>query len=207
MELIEDCLKYCIKYVLEHCPDEMNFFDKFIQPGLKQKLTDVVNASFKVMKYEEALGILKKAYEGGHHFDNHDFVWGMDFQSEHERYLTEVVVNGPMFLIDFPKEIKAFYMKENEDGRTVAGCDLLVPGEGEIVGGSEREVRYDVLKAKMDKIGNTQGLEWYLNLRKYGSVPHAGFGIGFDRLLMYVTGIQNIRDVQPYPRTSNQLKY
>ncbi len=207
MELIEDCLKYCIKYVLEHCPDEMNFFDKFIQPGLKQKLTDVVNASFKVMKYEEALGILKKAYEDGHHFDNHDFVWGMDFQSEHERYLTEVVVNGPMFLIDFPKEIKAFYMKENEDGRTVAGCDLLVPGEGEIVGGSEREVRYDVLKAKMDKIGNTQGLEWYLNLRKYGSVPHAGFGIGFDRLLMYVTGIQNIRDVQPYPRTSNQLKY
>jgi asparaginyl-tRNA synthetase len=124
----------------------------------------------------------------------------MDLQSEHERYLTEEIVKGPMFLINYPKEIKAFYMRENEDGKTVAACDLLVPGEGEIVGGSQREERYDVLKAKMDKIGNTKGLEWYLNLRKYGGCKHAGFGIGFDRLLMYITGVANIRDTEPYPK-------
>ena len=131
----------------------------------------------------------------------------MDLQSEHERYLTEEIVKGPMFLIDYPKEIKAFYMRENDDGKTVAACDCLVPGEGEIIGGSQREERYDVLKAKMDKIGNTKGLEWYLNLRKYGGCIHSGFGIGFDRLLMYITGVANIRDTEPYPRTSSNLKY
>ena len=131
----------------------------------------------------------------------------MDLQSEHERYLTEQVVKGPLFLTDYPKEIKAFYMRENDDGKTVAACDLLVPGVGELVGGSQREERYDLLKAKMDSMGITEGLEWYLDTRKYGGCKHSGFGIGFDRLLMYVTGMQNIRDVQPFPRTSNSIKY
>ena len=131
----------------------------------------------------------------------------MDLQSEHERYLTEEVVKGPMFLTDYPKEIKAFYMKENADGKTVAAADCLVPGEGEIIGGSQREDNYDVLKAKMEKAGNDKGLEWYLNLRKWGGCVHSGFGIGFDRLLMYITGVANIRDTEPYPRTFGNLKY
>ena len=143
----------------------------------------------------------------GHKFENNNIEWGMDLQSEHERYLTEQVVKGPVFLINYPKEIKAFYMRLNDDNKTVAACDLLVPGEGEIVGGSQREERYELLKAKMDEIGNTKGLEWYLNLRKYGGCKHAGFGLGFDRFLMYITGVGNIRDTEPYPRTSNALKY
>ena len=131
----------------------------------------------------------------------------MDLQSEHERYLTEEIVKGPMFLTDFPKEIKAFYMKQNSDGRTVAACDLLVPGVGEICGGSQREENYEVLKSKMEELGNEKGLEWYLNLRKYGGCIHSGFGLGFDRLIMYITGISNIRDTQPYPRTPGSLRY
>ena len=132
---------------------------------------------------------------------------GMDLQSEHERYLTEQVVKGPLFLTDYPKEIKAFYMRENDDGKTVAACDLLVPAVGELVGGSQREERYDVLLKKMQKLGNDKELDWYLDTRRYGGCKHSGFGIGFDRLLMYITGMQNIRDVQPYPRTSNSIKY
>ena len=131
----------------------------------------------------------------------------MDLQSEHERYITEVIVNGPVFLIDYPKEIKAFYMRENDDGKTVAACDLLVPQVGELVGGSQREERYEKLKAKMDSLGITESLDWYLDTRRYGGCKHSGFGIGFDRLLMYITGMQNIRDVQPFPRTSNNIKY
>ena len=207
MECIESCIKFCIKYVLDHCPDEMEFFNKWIDKGVLDKLHKVLQADFRKMEYTEGIALLQKAVAEGHKFVNNKIEWGMDLQSEHERYLTEEVVGGPVFLYNYPKEIKAFYMKENDDGKTVAAVDLLVPGEGEIVGGSQREERYDVLKAKMDKIGNTEGLEWYLNLRKYGGCVHSGFGIGFDRLLMYITGMANIRDTEPYPRTSNALKY
>ena len=208
MELMEETIKFCIRYVLEKCPDEMAFFSsQFMTPGLIEKLEKVLATPFRKMEYSEGIEILQKAVKDGHKFDNPHIEWGMDLQSEHERYLTEEVVKGPMFLINYPKEIKAFYMRENDDGKTVAACDCLVPGEGEIIGGSQREERYDILKAKMDKLGNTEGLEWYLNLRKYGGCIHSGFGIGFDRLLMYLTGIANIRDSEPYPRTSSQLKY
>ena len=207
MNLIEDVIKYCINYCLTNCPDEMAFFDSFIAKGTIDKLNLVLSKPFKRMEYTDGIKLLQEAVKNGHKFENNDIYWGMDLQSEHERYLTEEIVKGPTFLINYPKEIKAFYMRENEDHKTVAACDLLVPGEGEIVGGSQREERYDILKAKMDKIGNTKGLEWYLNLRKYGGCKHAGFGIGFDRLIMYITGISNIRDTEPYPRNSSALKY
>ncbi len=207
MRVIEDCVKYCIQYVMEACPDEMEFFNNFIDKTLIARLNHVVNSEFKRMPYSEGIEILKKAVKDGHKFENNDIFWGMDLQSEHERYLTEEVVKGPLFLIDYPKDIKAFYMRQNDDGKTVAACDLLVPAVGELVGGSQREERFDLLKAKMDEMGITQGLEWYLDTRRYGGCRHSGFGIGFDRLLMYITGMQNIRDVQPYPRTSNAIKY
>ena len=140
-------------------------------------------------------------------FRSNNIYWGLDLATEHERYLTDVVVKGPVFVINYPSEIKAFYMRENEDGKTVAACDLLVPYVGELVGGSQREERYDVLKAKMEAQGNVKGLEWYLDLRKYGGVPTSGFGIGFDRLIMYLTGLANIRDVQPFPRNTGSIRY
>ena len=207
MKVIEDCVKYCINYVLEACPEEMKFFNTMIDPTLLERLNHVANSEFKKMTYSEGIEILQKAVKEGVKFENSGIKWGMDLQSEHERYLTEKVVGGPLFLIDYPEEIKAFYMKLNKDKKTVAACDLLVPAVGELVGGSQREENYELLKAKMDKLGLTQGLEWYLDTRKYGGCVHSGFGIGFDRLLMYVTGMQNIRDVQPYPRTSNTIKY
>jgi asparaginyl-tRNA synthetase len=207
MMLAESMLKYVINYVLENAPEEMNFFNSFVDKGLLDRLHNVVSNDFARVTYTEAIEILKKAVESGHKFENSNIEWGMDLQSEHERYITEQVVNGPVFLTDYPKEIKAFYMRENSDGKTVAACDLLVPAVGELVGGSQREERYDVLKAKMDSLGITNGLEWYLDTRRYGGCKHSGFGIGFDRLLMYVTGMNNIRDVQPYPRTSNTIKY
>ncbi len=207
MNVIEDCIKYCIDYVRQACPDEMEFFNSMIDKTLLERLDHVANSEFKRMTYSEGIEILKKAVADGHKFDNNDIFWGMDLQSEHERYLTEEIVKGPLFLIDYPKDIKAFYMRQNDDGKTVAACDLLVPAVGELVGGSQREERYDILKAKMDEMGITEGLEWYLDTRRYGGCRHSGFGIGFDRLLMYVTGMQNIRDVQPYPRTSNSIKY
>ena len=207
MDVIEDCVKYCIQYVMLSCKEEMKFFNTMIDNTLIDRLEHVLNSDFKKMTYTEGIEILKKAVENGVKFENSDIKWGMDLQSEHERYLTEKVVNGPLFLIDYPEEIKAFYMKLNPDKKTVAACDLLVPAVGELVGGSQREENYELLKTKMDKLGLTQGLEWYLDTRKYGGCVHSGFGIGFDRLLMYVTGMQNIRDVQPYPRTSNNIKY
>ena len=208
MDLMEETIKFCIRYVLEKCPDEMEFFSgKFMTPGLKDKLEHVLKTPFRRMEYTEGIELLKQAVKNGHKFEYNKIEWGMDLQSEHEKYLTEEVVKGPMFLINYPKEIKAFYMRENDDGKTVAACDCLVPGEGEIIGGSQREERYDILKAKMEKLGNVDELEWYLNLRKYGGCIHSGFGIGFDRLLMYLTGVTNIRDTEPYPRTSSQLKY
>ena len=207
MDLIEDCIKFCIDYVKTACPSEMEFFNSMIDKTLLERLDHVLNSEFKRMPYTEAIEILKKAVADGHKFDNSKIEWGMDLQSEHERYITEQVINGPVFLTDYPKEIKAFYMRENDDGKTVAACDLLVPAVGELVGGSQREERYDRLKAKMDSLGITEGLNWYLDTRRYGGCKHSGFGIGFDRLLMYVTGMTNIRDVQPYPRTSNNIKY
>ena len=207
MEVIEDCIKYCINYVLEACPAEIEFFNSMIDKSLIERLDHVRNSEFKRMTYTEGVALLQKAVAEGVKFENPNIYWGMDLQSEHERYLTEKVVNGPLFLTDYPKDIKAFYMRQNDDGKTVAACDLLVPAVGELVGGSQREERYDLLKAKMDSMGITDGLEWYLDTRKYGGCKHSGFGIGFDRLLMYVTGMQNIRDVQPFPRTSNSIKY
>ena len=207
MDLIESFLKYIIKYVLDNCKDEMEFCNSMIEKGVIEKLTNVINSTFRRMTYTEGIEILTKAVEGGHKFDNNNIYWGMDLQSEHERYITEEVVKGPVFLTDYPKEIKSFYMKLNSDGKTVAACDLLVPREGEIVGGSQREENYEVLAQKMKELGNDKGLEWYLNLRKFGGCKHAGFGLGFDRLIMYVTGISNIRDVQCYPRTPGSLKY
>ena len=207
MECMEECIKWCINWVLEKCPDEMAFFDKMIAPGLLDKLHRVYSTPFIKMEYTEGIELLQKAVKDGHKFDDCDIYWGKDLASEHERYLTEEIAKGPLFLINYPKEIKAFYMKENADGKTVAACDCLVPGEGEIIGGSQREERYDVLKKKMEKAGNVDELEWYLNLRKYGGCIHSGFGIGFDRLLMYLTGVANIRDTEPFPRTSSALKY
>ena len=207
MDVIEDCIKFCINYVMAACPAEMEFFNNMIDNTLLERLNHVLNSEFKKMTYTEGIEILQKAIKDGHQFENNDVHWGIDLQSEHERYLTEQVVNGPLFLIDYPSEIKAFYMRENEDGKTVAACDLLVPAVGELVGGSQREERYDILKAKMEKLGNDKELAWYLDTRRYGGCRHSGFGIGFDRLLMYITGMKNIRDVQPYPRTSNAIKY
>ena len=207
MNVIESFLKYVIRYTLDNCPEEMKFFDSFIEKGLLDKIHHILNSEFKRLTYTEAIEILLKAQKEGHKFEFNKIFWGMDLQSEHERYITEQVFKGPVFLIDYPKEIKAFYMKLNKDNKTVAACDLLVPSVGELIGGSQREEDYTKLKAKMDEIGNSKGLEWYLDLRKYGGCIHSGFGLGFDRLLMYITGINNIRDVQPYPRTPGSLKF
>ena len=207
MQVIEDCIKFCIQYVMEACPEEMKFFNTMIDTTLMDRLNHVVNSEFKKMSYTEGIEILKNAVKNGVKFENSKIEWGMDLQSEHERYLTEEIIKGPLFLTDYPKEIKAFYMRLNDDGKTVAACDLLVPMVGELVGGSQREERYDILLKKMQKLGNDKELDWYLDTRRYGGCKHSGFGIGFDRLLMYITGMQNIRDVQPYPRTSNSIKY
>ena len=207
MDLMEETIKYVIRFVLDRCPDEMAFFDQMIAPGLLDKLNAVLKSPFRRMEYTEAISILQEAVKNGHKFEYNKIEWGLDLQSEHERYLTEEVVKGPMFLMNYPKDIKAFYMRENDDGKTVAACDCLVPGEGEIIGGSQREERYEVLERKMIKQGNKEELEWYLNLRKWGGCIHSGFGIGFDRLLMYITGVNNIRDSEPYPRTSGGLKF
>ena len=203
MDLIEDMVKYCIDYVLENAPEEMKFFNSIIDKECIERITKVRNSEFKRMTYTEAIELLKKADVK---FENNKIEWGMDLQSEHERYLCEKVVNGPVFLIDYPKDIKAFYMRVNEDNKTVAACDLLVPGVGELVGGSQREERYDVLEARMKEMGmETESLQWYMDLRRYGGCKHAGFGLGFDRMLMYLTGMQNIRDVEPFPRTPRNL--
>ena len=207
MNCIEACLKHCIDVALHGCPDEMDFFNNFIDKTLKERLHHVLESEFKRMTYTEAIEELQKAVQKGHKFENNKIFWGMDLQSEHERYITEQVVKGPVFLINYPKEMKAFYMRQNDDGKTVAACDLLVPYVGELVGGSQREERYDVLKKRMEECHCVEGLEWYLDTRKYGGCPHSGFGIGFDRLIMYVTGMSNIRDVQPFPRTSDPIKY
>lgn len=200
MILAENMIKYVINYVLEHAPEEMNFFNSFIDKGLIERLQHVVSSDFGRVTYTEAIEILEK------NNDNFDYKvsWGCDLQTEHERYLTEQVFKKPVFVTDYPKDIKAFYMKLNEDNKTVAAMDLLVPGIGEIIGGSQREDDYDKLVTRMKELGlNEEDYDFYLDLRKYGSTRHAGFGLGFERCVMYLTGMTNIRDVIPFPRTVN----
>ncbi len=205
MDVIEDMIKYCIDYVLEMCPEEMNFFNTRIDNSLLDRLNNVRKSVFRRMTYTEAIDILKKADV---HFENNKIVWGMDLNTEHERYLTDKVVKGPVFLTDYPAEIKAFYMRENDDGKTVAATDLLVPTVGELVGGSQREERLERLESKMKKLGmNLDAYQWYLDLRRYGGCEHSGFGLGFERLVMYVTGMKNIRDVIPFARTPKNLEF
>ena len=198
MMLAETMLKYVISYVLEHAPEEMAFFNQFVDKGLIERLEHVVNSDFGRITYTDAITELEK------HNDEFDYkvYWGCDLQTEHERYLTEKIFKRPVFVTDYPKEIKAFYMKLNEDGKTVAAMDCLVPGIGEIIGGSQREDDYEVLKNRMAECGlKEEDYEFYLDLRKYGSARHAGFGLGFERCVMYLTGMGNIRDVIPFPRT------
>ena len=205
MDLIEDMVKYCINYCLENAPEEMKFFERMIDKECIARITKVSDSEFKRMTYSEAIELLKQADVK---FENDQIEWGMDLQSEHERYLCEKVVNGPVFLTDYPKDIKAFYMRLNDDGKTVAACDLLVPGVGELVGGSQREERYEVLAARMQEMGmESESLQWYMDLRRYGGCKHAGFGLGFDRMLMYLSGMQNIRDVEPFARTPKNLVF
>ena len=200
MELAESMLKYVINYVLEHAPEEMDFFNNFVDKGLLDRLHNVVNSDFARVTYTEAIDILSKNND---RFD-YKVSWGCDLQTEHERYLTEEVYKRPVFVTDYPKEIKAFYMKLNEDGKTVAAVDCLVPGLGEIIGGSQREDDYDKLLARIREMGlSEEDYKFYLDLRKYGSARHAGFGLGFERCVMYLTGMANIRDVIPFPRTVN----
>ncbi len=204
MALAEDMLKFVISYVLENAPEEMEFFNKFIDNGLIERLKGIVAADFGRVTYTEAIELLKK------NNDKFDFKveWGCDLQTEHERYLTEEIFKRPVFVTDYPKEIKAFYMRLNDDGKTVAAMDCLVPGIGEIIGGSQREERYDVLKERINEFGlKEEDYWWYMDLRKYGGTKHAGFGLGFERAIMYLTGMQNIRDVLLYPRTVGNAEF
>ena len=203
MELAETMLKYVINYVLENAPEEMNFFNSFVDKGLLDRLHNVVNSDFARVTYTEAIEILEKNNDK---FD-YKVSWGCDLQTEHERYLTEEIYKKPVFVTDYPKEIKAFYMKLNGDGKTVAAVDCLVPGIGEIIGGSQREDDYEKLLARMQELGlKEEDYGFYLDLRKYGSTRHAGFGLGFERCVMYLTGMSNIRDVIPFPRTVNNCE-
>ena len=204
MNLAEDMVKYIISYVLENAPEEMEFFDKFISNGLLERLNHVVNSDFGRITYTDAIKELEKVN------DKFEFPveWGSDIQTEHERYLSEVVFGKPVFVTDYPKEIKAFYMKQNDDGKTVAATDLLVPGIGELIGGSQREDDIEKLKTRMKELGlKEEDYWWYLDLRRYGSAPHAGFGLGFERMMMYLTGMANIRDVIPFPRTPKNCEF
>ncbi len=204
MRVVQDMMKFVIRYVLENCPDEMAFFNNFYDKGLVERLTALVDADFAHVTYTEAIELLEP------HKDEFDYpvYWGVDLQTEHERFLTEQIFKKPVFVTDYPREIKAFYMRLNDDGKTVAAMDLLVPGIGEIVGGSQREERMDILLQSMDFFKlDPADYSWYLDLRKYGGAKHSGFGLGFERLVMYLTGIANIRDVLPFPRTTGSAEY
>ena len=199
LETAEAMTRYVIRYLLDNCPDELAFFNQFFDKGLIERLELVASSDFARVTYTDAIELLKK------NNDNFQYKveWGTDLQTEHERYLTEQIFKKPVFVTDYPKEIKAFYMRQNEDGKTVAAADMLVPGIGELIGGSQREEDYGKLVARMDELGmDKTNYEWYLNLRKFGGVEHAGYGLGFERMIMYLTGIQNIRDVLPFPRTA-----
>ena len=198
LECMEAMVKFIINTVLEKCPQEMEFFNSFVDKGLLERLRNVVDNDFGRITYTDAVKLLK---DSGHKFD-YPVEWGIDLQTEHERYLTEQVFNKPVFVTDYPKEIKAFYMRMNDDGKTVAAADCLVPGIGEIIGGSQREERLDLLTKRMQELGlREEDYWWYLDLRRYGSCRHAGFGLGFERMVMYLTGVSNIRDVELHPRT------
>ena len=204
MELAEDMIKYLIQYVLENAPYEMAFFNQFIDKNLFNRLQNILESKFERITYTKAIELLK---ESGQEFE-YPVEWGMDLQTEHERYITEKIYNKPVFVTDYPKDIKAFYMRINEDNKTVAAMDLLVPGVGEIIGGSQREERYDVLLNRIHEMGlNEEEYGWYMDLRKYGGVKHAGYGLGFERFIMYVTGMSNIRDVLPFPRTPRSANF
>ena len=204
LELAEEMVKYITKYVVENAPEEIAFFDKFISPGLIEKLNTTINEPFGRITYTDAIKELEK------HNDEFEYKvsWGVDLATEHERYLSEKIFKKPVFVTDYPKDIKAFYMKLNPDNKTVAASDMLVPGIGELIGGSQREDDFEKLTARMNELKMDQtNYWWYLDLRKYGSVPHAGFGLGFERMMMYITGMQNIRDVIPYPRTPKNCEF
>ncbi len=204
MTLAEDMMKYIINYVLENAPEEMEFFNSFVDKGLLERLNHVATSNFGHVTYTEAVELLKKADKEF----QYPVEWGCDLQTEHERYLTEEVYKRPVFVTDYPKEIKAFYMRMNDDNKTVAAMDLLVPGIGEIIGGSQREERYDLLVDRINELGlNPEDYWWYLELRKFGGTKHAGFGLGFERMIMYVTGMSNIRDVIPFPRTTGTAEF
>ncbi len=203
-QLGEDFLRYMVVYALENCQEDLDFFNQRIEKGLLNKLESLASAEFKTISYTEAVQLLQKS---GQAFE-YPVAWGNDLQSEHERYLTEKIFNGPVFVVDYPKQIKAFYMRMNADDKTVAAMDLLVPRVGEIIGGSQREERLDVLQGRMATQGiGADDMDWYLDIRRWGSCPHAGFGLGFERLLMYLTGMENIRDVIPFPRTPGNAKF
>ena len=204
MDLAEDMIKYIFKYVLDNCPEEMQFFNNFIDKGLLERLNHVINSDFVRISYTDAVEELEK------HNDEFEYKvsWGIDLQTEHERYLCEQIFKKPVFVTDYPMDIKAFYMKQNPDGKTVSAADLLVPGIGEIIGGSQREENYDKLLNRMKELNMPiENYEWYLDLRKYGSCVHSGFGLGFERAIMYLTGMQNIRDVIPFPRTPKNCEF
>nr|WP_272876699.1 asparagine--tRNA ligase [Clostridium sp. Cult1] len=203
-ELAEDMMKYIINYVMENAKEEMKFFNSFIDKGLIERLENIVNSDFGCITYTEAIDILKKSKEQF----QYPVEWGIDLQTEHERYISEKVFKGPVFVIDYPKDIKAFYMRLNDDEKTVAAMDLLVPGVGEIIGGSQREERLNILERRIEEMGmNKKDYWWYLELRKYGGTKHAGYGLGFERAIMYMTGMTNIRDVIPFPRTVRSAEF
>ncbi|MGR1082827.1 asparagine--tRNA ligase [Olegusella massiliensis] len=207
MQNSEDMLKYVIRYVLDHCPDEIEMFNKFVDKGLRERLEHVASSDFARVSYTEAVEILTKAASEGTQFE-YPVEWGIDLQTEHERYLTEKYFKRPTFVTDYPREIKAFYMRLNDDGKTVAAADCLVPGIGEIIGGSQREERLDILESRIKELGmNPDQYKYYLDLRRYGGCHHAGYGLGFERLVMYLTGVDNIRDVLPHPRTVGNAEF
>ncbi len=204
MEVAEEMLKYIIQYVLDNAPEEMEFFNSFVDKGLLDRLHNILNNDFGRVTYTEAVDLLIKS---GKKFE-YPVEWGIDLQTEHERYLTEEIFKKPVFVTDYPKDIKAFYMRMNDDNKTVAAMDLLVPGVGEIIGGSQREERLELLEKRMDELGlKKEDYWWYRDLRRYGTVPHSGFGLGFERLIAYVTGVQNVRDVIPFPRTPRNASF
>ena len=204
MNLAEDMLKFIIKYCLDNAKEEMEFFNNFIDKGLLDRLKNIVNSKFERITYTKAIELLKDSK------DNFQYPveWGLDLQTEHERFLTEYIFKKPVFVTDYPKDIKAFYMRLNDDQKTVAATDLLVPGVGEIIGGSQREERLDILERRMEELNiKREDYSWYLDLRRYGGTRHAGFGLGFERAIMYITGMSNIRDVIPFPRTVNNAEF
>ena len=204
LEVMEAMVKYVIRKVMERCPDDLAFFNSFVDKGLLERLEHVASSDFGRVTYTEAVELLQKS---GQKFD-YPVEWGIDLQTEHERYLTEQIFKKPVFVTDYPKEIKAFYMRLNDDGKTVAAADCLVPGIGEIIGGSQREERLELLESRIKELGmNPEDYWWYCDLRRYGSCRHAGFGLGFERMVMYLTGVSNIRDVELHPRTVGSAEF